>query len=163
VVIVNTRYFTYAFGFLVFASFVDKGNSEVLKPSLMIRCEYTECTDIMWGRPCSPRTKPVQFFDFFNSSRTIIEDKTGTNNIISEKKHEVSFGRTYQKDLNRIRFIKTIDRYNFNRETFGIIKRTKVFEFVKDGDIDYQADAGISDSHIVYKGKCSPITTEEHY
>lgn len=160
--IVNTRYFAYAFGFLVFASFANRSSSQILEPSLMIKCEYTECSDLTKGSDCFPRKKPVQTFNFHFNKKQVIEDGNGTNAIIKNSYPNVLFGRIYDTNPTGMlgMFERITERYLFNRKTYNIKKEVEKRLIYRIGDLDEENPD--LDRKVSYKGKCSSFTTKNH-
>lgn len=151
---------------LLFMCFLieERGMSEEVSPSLKIRCEYTECSDIKGNASCIPRTKPVQSFDFYLSKKQVKENDTNTNTIIKINPLNIAFGRTYNDEGGYTIFPddykKISESYSFNRNTYNITREVKIILMQKDGDLDRKSIFGVFEN-IRYKGKCLPIKTKE--
>ena len=138
--------------------------SEELKPSLKVKCEYLECSDLKGSATCSPRTKPVQFFDFFFSSKKVRDENNSTNAIIKATQSSILFGRSYNKEAKYYSstgaYDKVSESYSFNRTTYALTKEVRIAEFYRDGDLDRQSLIGLH-TQIKYKGKCSILPLQQ--
>ena len=155
------------FGFLLvfsYSIFADKVLSDDLKSSLRVKCEYLECSDLKGSATCSPRTKPVQFFDFFFNSKQVKDENNSTSNIIKATHSNILFGRSYNKDAeyysSRGAYDKVSELYSLNRTTYNLTKEVRITELIRDGDLDRQGLIGLH-TQIKYKGKCSVLPIEK--
>jgi hypothetical protein len=151
---------------LLFMCFLieERGMSEEVSPSIKIRCQYTECSDIKENASCTPRTKPVQSFDFYLSKKQVKENSTNTNTIIKISPSNIAFGRTYNDEGEYTIFPndykKISESYNFNRKSYNMTREVRIVLMQKDGDLDKKSIFGVVEN-IIYKGKCLPIATKE--